>query len=184
MAVAAFQTWAIGATAPSTPAAGYSSMYFDVNGTFNYIDAAGIVYALYPLASQAVMETGTSLVTLVTPGRQANHPGHPKFWAMVTVSAGTPTLQTSYNVTSITDTGTGLLTVTIATDFSSANWKCGVTVERAATALTVANLRYAAIRNAGLAAGTVLAECWDGTAVTANQVDPTSWHLDGSGDQA
>jgi hypothetical protein len=108
---------------------------------------------------------------------------HCRFWAMVTVSAGTPTLQSSYNITSITDTGTGLLTVTIATDFTSANWCCQVAVERASTALTVANLRYAAIRNAGLAAGTILVECFDGTAVTANQVDPASWHVSGFGVQ-
>lgn len=108
---------------------------------------------------------------------------HTRFWAYVTVSGGTPTLSTSFNVTSITDTATGQLTVTIATDFSSANWSCGVSVERAATALTVADLRYPAIRNGGLAAGTVLVECWDGTAVTANQVDPASWHVHGWGSQ-
>jgi hypothetical protein len=108
---------------------------------------------------------------------------HTRFWAFVTVAAGTPTLSTSFNVTSITDTGTGLLTVTIATDFSSAAWCCTVSVERAATALAVANLRSAAIRNTGLAAGTVLVECWDGTATTANQVDPTSWHVEGLGSQ-
>ena len=108
---------------------------------------------------------------------------HTRFWAMVTVSGGTPTLQSSFNVTSITDTGTGLLTVTIATDFTTANWCCNVSVERASTALTVANLMFAAIRNAGLAAGTVLVECWDDTVVTANQVDPASWHVSGFGVQ-
>ncbi len=108
---------------------------------------------------------------------------HGRFWAMVTVSAGTPTLAASFNVTSITDTNTGLLTVTIATDFTSASWCCNVSTERASTALTVANLRFANIRNGGLAAGTVLVECYDDTVVTANQVDPTSWHVSGFGVQ-
>jgi hypothetical protein len=116
----------------------------------------------------------------------ANITGHEaaKVWGTVTVSAATPTLQSpSYNVTSITDTGTGILTVTIATDFADAHYAWNVSVERAATALTVANLRNCAIRNATLAVGAVDIECWDDTATTANQVDPASWHFIGFGTQ-
>lgn len=108
---------------------------------------------------------------------------HARFWAYVTVSAGTPTLASSFNVTSITDTATGQLTITIATDFASASWACQVSTERASTALTVANLRFSNIRLGGLAAGTVLVECYDDTPVTANQVDPASWHVSGLGVQ-
>lgn len=108
---------------------------------------------------------------------------HARFWAYVTVSGGTPTLAASFNVTSITDTGPGLLTVTIATDFASANWSCSVTVERAATALGVGNIRLATIRNAGQAAGTILVECFDETPITALQVDPAAWHVKGFGGQ-
>ena len=39
------------------------------------------------------------------------------------------------------------------------------------------------LRLGGQAAGSVLVECWDGTAVTANQVDPTAWHVSGRGDR-
>lgn len=74
------------------------------------------------VATQAEMETATSVAKIVTPGRQHFHPGHPKCWGYVTVSAGTPTLQTSYNITSITDVDVGKITFTIADDFSSANW--------------------------------------------------------------
>lgn len=77
-------------------------------------------------ATQADMETGSSTSLVTTPGRQQFHPGHPKFWAWVTMSAGVPTLTTSYNVTSITDTNIGQLTVTIATDFTNANFACVV----------------------------------------------------------
>lgn len=45
-----------------------------------------------------------------------------KCWGFITTSGGTPTLQTSYNVTSITDNGVGDFTITIATDFSTANY--------------------------------------------------------------
>lgn len=91
-----------------------------------YVDAnAGGLSA----ASQAQQEAGSSTAVAVTPGRQHYHPSAAKFWGYVTYSGGTPTLQTSFNVTSITDGGTGVLTVTIATDFSSANYGTNVSIE-------------------------------------------------------
>lgn len=45
-----------------------------------------------------------------------------KGWGQVSVAAGTPTLNADYNVTSITDSGVGELTVTWETDFTSANY--------------------------------------------------------------
>jgi hypothetical protein len=90
-------------------------LHYDVNGgTYPQVGA---------VATQAEMEAGTSLVTTVSPGRQHFHPSAAKFWAQVT-GAGTPVLSSSYNVTSIADTAVGRMTVTIATDFSSANWCC------------------------------------------------------------
>lgn len=74
------------------------------------------------IAIQSEMETGTDTGRAVVPGRQHYHPSAAKWWAVVTYSAGTPTLQTSFNVTSIADTAVGQCTVTIATDFSTANW--------------------------------------------------------------
>lgn len=38
------------------------------------------------------------------------------------MSSGVPTLAQNYNITSVTDTAVGQVTVTIATDFSSANY--------------------------------------------------------------
>lgn len=108
---------------------------------------------------------------------------HARFWAYVTVSAGTPTLASSFNMTSITDTATGQLTLTIATDFAGANWVCALTTERASTALTVANERQSNVRFGGQAAGTVLVECNDDTAVTNLAADPQAWHVAGFGVQ-
>ena len=45
-----------------------------------------------------------------------------KGWGQVSVSGGIPTLNADYNVTSITDSGVGELTVTWETDFTSANY--------------------------------------------------------------
>ena len=73
-------------------------------------------------ATQADQETGSINTEFVTPGIQQFHPSAAKCWGF-TIGGGTPVLTApSYNMTSITDTGVGILTVTIATDFSSANY--------------------------------------------------------------
>jgi hypothetical protein len=126
-------------------------------------------------ATQSDMETATSTTTAVTPAVQHNHPGHPKCWAFVTVSAGTPTLSTSYNITSITDTATGRLTITIGTDFSSANWCAMVGTESATTVQ-----RASAVSDTTRAAGSV--EIYSVNSAN-NLLDPTSWSFIGMGDQ-
>ena len=69
------------------------------------------------IASQADQETGTSTTTIVTPGRQHFHPSAIKA-AVRFNSAGT--IAYNYNITSITDNGTGDWSINIATDFSAA----------------------------------------------------------------
>ena len=73
-------------------------------------------------ATQAEQETGTSVITTVTPGRQNFHPSAAKAWVKFN-SAGA--VAASYNITDITDNGAGSWTINIATDFSTANY-CGV----------------------------------------------------------
>lgn len=171
---------------PGVPAAGtvYAYATNDATPRWAVKDDSGAVSKMVAgeYATQAEMETGTATNRVVAPGVQHYHPGNAKAWAKCIVTGGVPALTVSYNCTSVTDTGPGLLTVTINNDFSSANWSCNATVERAATALTVANLRFVGIRNAGQAAGTILLECWDATAVTALQSDPAAWHFQGMGD--
>jgi hypothetical protein len=133
------------------------------------------------IADQSEMETGTSTTLAVTPGRQGFHPAHPKMWGRVTVSGGTPTLAASHNITSITDTGTGNLSVTIATDFSSVNWAPGVCPEYDNGELD----SLSAIRNASIAAGTVGFLTWQtGQGASPTLTDPLSWSFWGFGDQA
>jgi len=151
-------------------------LHYDVNGgTYPQVGAQ---------ASQAEMEAATSLVTTVSPGRLHFHPGVIKHWYRVTVSGGTPTLQQSYNVTSITDTATGQLTVTIATDYSSAGYCILHGCERANTTTTVANARQDEIRNATPAAGSYIHECWDDSATNNVLADPATWYGAGLGDFA
>ena len=77
------------------------------------------------LATQAEMETGTALTSFVTPGRAHYHPGVAKVWCRIladgTISGGT-SLPNSYNIDTITDSGTGDRSVNFDTDFSSIHY--------------------------------------------------------------
>lgn len=86
--------------------------------TITFADASGTVFTTNDVATQSNMETATSTTTVVTPGRVQYHPGVAKAFAYLTVSGGTPSIQRSHNVTSVTDNGTGDLTITFTTAFS------------------------------------------------------------------
>jgi hypothetical protein len=158
-----------GGTGQSTAAAAFSALKQAASDT-----DTGVI----EIAIQSEMETASSTTLAVTPGRQHFHPGHPKCWAKVTVSGGTPTLQTSYNITSITDTAVGRLTVTIATDFSGTDWCCDVSVERPVTGTSGSDYRMATIRSGTQAAGSIELECH----ASASLADPAAWHMTGLGD--
>lgn len=72
-------------------------------------------------ATQAEMEAATSTTTTVSPGRAQYHPGVAKGWVNFDASSTTPTIQASYNVSSLTDAGTGNTTVNWTTAFSAAD---------------------------------------------------------------
>jgi hypothetical protein len=153
---------------------------FDQTGRWIHFGVTGGPYpkSSANVATQAEMETGTSTARNVAPGRQHFHPGHPKCWVRIP-----PDLNYSgYNITSVT-LAAGLATITIGTDFSSADWVCQAHCKRSATSLTVTNLKYAAVRSATQAAGSVVVEVWDGTATTAVQEHPETYYMSGFGDQ-
>ena len=126
----AIQTFAFTTAAYSTTAQANAGT--DATTIMNPVLVKNAISALSssPLAAtQAQQEAGSLTTVYTSPGQQQSHPSATKFWADISHSSTTPTLTTSYNVTSITDTATGELTVTIATDFSSANWCCLVSIE-------------------------------------------------------
>lgn len=138
------------------------------------------------VATAAEMEAATAEGKFVTPALQHRHPGHPKCWLR---AAGAGTLTESYNITSVTDTGMGVLDVTIATDFSTATW--------AAIAMVASGVDSAGATNdfeqafvVAVAAGTVTIECHSmATADEANwsftAQDPSiSYSFVGFGDHA
>jgi hypothetical protein len=135
-------------------------------------------------ASQADQETSTSEVKFVTPAVQQYHPSAAKFWLYCAgAGTGSPGLA-NYNITSFADTGTGILTITIATDFSSVNWCCQSSCEIISDTLTAAaNVQQTYVKLAGQAAGTVVIASCDRTATTNVLRDPKYYHVVGFGDQ-
>jgi hypothetical protein len=95
--------------------------------------AAGETYAMgdstggssggsgFTAATQAEQETGTSITVGVTPGRQQFHPSAAKAWILFT-ELTTTAIITSYNVSSVTDNGVGITTISFTNAFSSANY--------------------------------------------------------------
>jgi len=134
--------------------------------------ASDTVKGSVKVSTQAIMETGTATDAAVLVGHQHFHPGHPKCWGYASGGAS-PALVTSYNITSITDEGTGDITFTIGVDFSSANW-CSV-----GTGANTSEGRAVVVK--AKAAGSVrLLYKAPGEGAT----DPDQWNFVGFGDQA
>lgn len=126
--------------------------------------------AANPNATQTEMEAASSNTTIATPGNINWHPGAAKAWLQCDAAG---TIDVSHNITSITDNGTGDLTVTLATDFSSANYVAVVACEISA------NARFANVSSK--AAGSAVFKCY----TTAEALtDPTKWNIAFFGDQA
>lgn len=125
--------YASGATTLTKLAAGTTSQVLRGGTTpaWAQVDLTTMVTGTLPTtnlasASQAEMEAATATNRLTTPGGLQNHPGVCKCWVSFTFTGTapnkTPTASASWNVTSVSDDGVGKTTVTIATDFSSANY--------------------------------------------------------------
>lgn len=122
-------------------------------------------------ATQAEQETGSSTTTIVTPGRQQYHPSAAKCWVRAGISGD---IYVSYNVTSVTDTGTGIATVTIATDFSGAYFVPVLSVDASGFLPLTSTILSDAT--------TVVLRCYNNA--TSGFADPTlAYHMVAFGDQ-
>jgi hypothetical protein len=108
-------TWA-------TPAGGGTVTSVATSGlaTGGPITSSGTVTVTAAVKSDQTTATSTSVA--VVPGVQQFHPSAAKAWGFITLSGATPTLQTSFNTTSITDNSTGNYTINLTTSFTSANY--------------------------------------------------------------
>jgi len=165
---------------------GWVAYVADENITYQFIDSAWVASTAtnsfagrLKTATQAVQEAATATDTAVTPATQQSHPSSPKWWLKATVSGGTPSVADSYNNTSITDANQGVLTATIATDFSSANWACHITCQGPDTTQGRAGWVYDSSQTAGAITGL----CYTLGSSSPSNTDPSAWYLSGLGDQ-
>lgn len=158
------------------------SLVLTQGGVWVHYDSNGAMYpAIGNKASQAEAEAGTANDKFLTPLSVNWHPGSTKCWGKA-VGAGT-SLTVNWNVTSVSDTGTGRLGVNIGTDFSSAHYSIVATLERSVTALTATGVEGHAIRNASPAAGSFEIESYDHTAILFAAQDPANYFWACHGDQ-
>lgn len=83
--------------------------------------ADGTIITTADAANQAAMEAASSTTTFVSPGNAKFHPGVAKAWIFWNAT-GTPAINASLNIGSITDNGVGDQTLNFTTAFSSANY--------------------------------------------------------------
>jgi len=127
-------------------------------------------------ATQAEQETGTDITVFVSPGRQQYHPSAAKMYVLANTSGG---VGTTYNVTSVTDVGVGVLTVTIATDFSAADYVIANNIINSVGGSAASTLALN-VRNP-LAVGSFTADIVNLS--TFAGTDPILWNFTAFGDQ-
>lgn len=106
-----------------TLAAGDQVLYhYDGTTVRGYISKADGTAVVAPsVATQAEQVTGTDITKMVTPGRQQYHKSSVKSWLRFN-GTGTAAINGSYNITSITDDGTGIYTITLDVDHADQNY--------------------------------------------------------------
>jgi hypothetical protein len=108
------------------------------------------------VATQADIETATDVTKIVTPGRVVFHPGIAKAWVYF-LNAGTPTISSSYNVSSLTDGGVGLTTVNFIVPFSGSYSVAGMAIRGGTGAASINVCQFVTISTSAFTVATFLA---------------------------
>jgi hypothetical protein len=124
-------------------------------------------------ATVAEVKTGAEAAKVVAPSTMIGHEGVVKGWATFAVAGD---ILDSFNVSGITDSGTGSATVTWDIDFGNTSYSCNVSL----------------ITNGGIAGAWVSPNIQGRTAGSVNVearkydtslIDPTSWNVIAIGDR-
>lgn len=129
-----------------------------VTPTLGAASATSIAGAV--VATQAQQEAASAVDVVVTPGRQQYHPSAAKAWFSWTYSAGTPVIDQSYNVTSLTDTGVGVVVANLTVAMSTTKFP------PFASSSTDQNAYTTAAKN--ISAGTIRVHLYDTTNAAAD----------------
>ena len=157
----------VASASPSTQAFGDAA----ATGTGDTFTRGDHKHAMPAIATQTTQEATSNATQPVVASVQQHHPSAAKFWATAN-SAGS--ILASYNLTSITDGGTGLITFTIATNFSSADWVVTAAME-VNTTTEARGLQYNTQTNTAVSFQAVVEAGGD--------FDPVTWGVAGFGDQ-
>lgn len=146
--------------------------------TFVSPAASDTVPGVIEIATVAETETGSDTTRAVVVGRQHRHPSMAKAWVASTQSS--TTIQESFGVTSVADTATGRLTVTVSTAFAAATYCVVVGAEHNSASATTQTYQ---IDNGSRTTTTYIVESWQ-TDLTEVLTDPSaSWFSIAFGDQ-
>jgi len=99
-------------TLPSADGTSGQALVTNASATLSFADIPVV-------ATQADQETGTNIAKFVSPGRQHFHPSAAKVFVLLN-GTGTPAILRSFNVSSITDLGTGNYRINLTTAMSDA----------------------------------------------------------------
>lgn len=113
---AASQAASVTYTLPSADGTNTYVLSTDGAGTLSWVAQASTTFA-----SAAEQETGTEAAKAVAPATQHRHASAAKAWVLYT-SVSSTSISASYNVSSLTDAGTGITQVNFTTSFSTANY--------------------------------------------------------------
>lgn len=138
--------WLTGLTTDATAAVGDFVWTGDISATLNKKVALSTIQALFA-AAQSDLETATTNILNVTPGRQHFHPGHAKARANYN-GTGAAALREDYGIASLADNGTGLHTLTADTAMSNTNYNVTVFARDAGTAGTMCTANSAGTKTA------------------------------------
>lgn len=128
--------------------------------------ATGVV----ELATSAEVQTGTDAARVITPSTFRSHSGSIKGWVKADTGGGQVV---AYNVTSLSDRGTGQVDVTWGIDFSGVHYVAGGAAQSDA-------LRTVTVHNSVTPTATLTVfDCFDSA---GNLADPNNWHLWAMGD--
>lgn len=151
-----------------TPASdcGWIAYVQDENAYYSFVDSAWVEMA----ATQADMETATNVSRFSTPGRQKNHPAHPKGWVYISMSGGTPSNAGSHGVSSLTDSGLGQIGVSLSTSMSSTGYIATGTFLGSPSGFRAASVFVSNIGTSGFTSASLEATATADTALTSQDI--------------
>ena len=138
-----------------------------------YGEAENTKRGIIEIATPGDMREGNNNTMVIVPGRVQYHLGVTNCWGKA--SGDGLTLNANFNITSVSDTGTGRLGVNIAADFVEANYVILCSLIRGVTTYAVGDVEDNNLRFNAQFVGAFEIESYDHTATTMLVDDPASY---------